>query len=208
MTTRRAGGSPPRSFSGAAADALIAGRRIPGGRAFAVSLLFLKDLLFLIFVPGMMVAGFPYLVLLTRGAPPELPALAGLGWRSAGLGLVVAGVAGFLICVVDFARSGRGTPFPLDPPKELVVSGLYRHVRNPMYIAVQIVVLGEAVVFRSGELAVYWLSVLAGFHLFVVLYEEPTLRRRFGSAYEEYARRVPRWLPTRLGRRRSRTASS
>ncbi len=143
----------------------------------------------------MMVAGFPYLVLLTRGAPPELPALAVLGWRSAGLGLVVAGAAGFLVCVIDFARSGRGTPFPLDPPKDLVVSGLYRHVRNPMYIAVLCVVLGEAVVFRSGELAVYWVSVLAGFHLFVVLYEEPTLRKTFGAAYEEYARRVPRWIP-------------
>jgi protein-S-isoprenylcysteine O-methyltransferase Ste14 len=110
---------------------------------------------------------------------------------------MAGGAAGFLACVVDFARSGRGTPFPLDPPKELVVSGLYRHVRNPMYIAVLNVVLGEMIVFRSGEMAVYWLSVFAGFHLFVVLYEEPTLRRKFGPTYEEYVRSVPRWVPRR-----------
>jgi protein-S-isoprenylcysteine O-methyltransferase Ste14 len=156
--------------------------------------LFVKDLLFLILVPGMMVAGFPYLVL-TRGVPPAWPDLGSLGWRVVGLLLMAGGAVGFLACVIDFARSGRGTPFPLDPPKELVVSGLYRYVRNPMYIAILAVVLGEIIVCRSGEMAFYWLSVFAGFHLFVVLYEEPTLRRRFGVAYEEYARRVPRWFP-------------
>ncbi|MGE5345481.1 MAG: methyltransferase family protein [Acidithiobacillales bacterium] len=102
-----------------------------------------------------------------------------------------------LDCVVAFARRGRGTPFPLDPPRHLVASGLYRFVRNPMYVAVLNIVLGEAVVFSSGELVVYWFPVLAGFHLFVVLYEEPTLRKQFGREYGSYCRRVPRWVPTR-----------
>ncbi len=157
-------------------------------------MIWIKDLLFVFAFPGMMVAGFPYLVLLTRGTPPEWPTLASLGWRALGLLLVAGGAAAFLSCVVDFARKGRGTPFPLDPPKTLVVTGLYRWVRNPMYVAVLNVVLGEAALFRSGELIGYWFSVLFGFHLFVVLYEEPALRRTFGEEYEAYCRNVPRWL--------------
>ncbi len=161
-------------------------------------MLWIKDVLFLLASPGMMVAGFPHLVLLTRGEPPAWPALGSLGWRATGFLLIAGGTAAFLSCVVDFARRGRGTPFPLDPPKTLVETGLYRYVRTPMYVAVLNVVLGEAVVFSSGELIGYWFSVLLGFHLFVVLYEEPTLRRTFGSEYEAYCLRVPRWVPDHL----------
>ena len=145
-------------------------------------------------LPGMMVAGFPYLALLTRGEPPQWPSFAAMGWGASGLLLVAGGTAAFLFCVVDFARKGLGTPFPLDPPKRLVATGLYRWVRNPMYVAVLNVVLGEAAVFGSGELLTYWLSVVVGFHLFVVLYEEPALRRKFGEEYETYCRNIPRWL--------------
>ncbi len=161
-------------------------------------MIWLKDLLFLLAIPGMMVAGFPYLVLLTRGEPPRWPGVATMGWGVSGLVLVAGGLLAFLACVVDFARKGRGTPFPLDPPRSLVVSGLYRWVRNPMYVGVLNVVLGEAAVFGSGELIGYWFSVLFGFHLFVVLVEEPTLRRTFGAAYEAYCASVPRWVPNRL----------
>ena len=161
-------------------------------------MIWVKNLLFLFAVPGMMVGGFPYLVLLTRGAPPEWPRVVPLGWLAAGLVLIAGGVAALLTCVVDFARRGRGTPFPLDPPRHLVVGGLYQYVRNPMYVAILNIVLGESVVFRSGELIVYWFSVLLGFHLFVVLYEEPTLRKTFGSAYDAYAARVRRWIPNRI----------
>ncbi len=159
-------------------------------------MIWLKNLLFLLALPGMMVGGFPYLVLLTRGVAPEWPPLTSLGWRIGGFLLIAGGTAAFVHCVVAFARRGQGTPFPLDPPKRLVVSGLYGYVRNPMYVAVLNIVLGESVVFRSGELVVYWFSVLLGFHLFVVLYEEPTLGKLFGREYETYRRRVPRWLPT------------
>ena len=161
-------------------------------------MIWVKDLLFLLALPGMMVAGFPYLVLLTRGTPPEWPALASLGWRAGGLGLIVGGAAALLVCVVDFARRGRGTPLPFDPPTALVETGLYRYVRNPMYVAVLNVILGEAAVFGSAELIGYWFSALFGFHLFVVLYEEPTLRRTFGAGYEAYCARVPRWVPNQL----------
>jgi len=161
-------------------------------------MIWLKDLLFLLVIPGMMVAGFPYLVLLTRSEPPRLPTLAAMGWGVSGLLLIAGGLLALLVCVADFARKGRGTPFPLDPPTTLVMTGLYWWVRNPMYVAVLNVVLGEAAVFRSGELIGYWFSVLLGFHLFVVLFEEPTLRRTFGPAYEAYCAAVPRWVPNRL----------
>lgn len=171
-------------------------------------MIWIKDLVFLVVIPGMMVAGFPYLVLLTRGAPPDWPAFASLGWRESGLLLMAGGAAAFLSCVVDFARRGNGTPFPLDPPRKLVENGLYRYVRNPMYVAVLNIVLGEVVVTGSGELIVYWFSVLAGFHLFVAFYEEPTLRKVFGGEYEAYCHRVPRWVPNRLRLRLPEVASS
>lgn len=98
-------------------------------------------------------------------------------------------------CVWDFARFGRGTPAPVDAPKRLVVRGLYRRVRNPMYLGVLLVVVGWALRLASQGLALYALGLGALFHLFVVCYEEPALRRSFGPAYEEYAARVGRWWP-------------
>ena len=90
---------------------------------------------------------------------------------------------------------GLGTPAPIAPTKFLVVSGLHRYVRNPMYIGVALVILGEAALFRASVLAwyagVFWVLV----NLFVMLYEEPTLRRQFGESYEQYRRTVPRWIP-------------
>src|SRR5512143_204049 len=121
------------------------------------AVIWLKDLLFLLTLPGMMVAGLPYFILVNRGEPPRWPSFAAMGWEASGFLLMVAGATAFLLCVVDFARKGSGTPFPLDPPKRLVATGLYRWVRNPMYGAVLSVVLGEAAVFGSGQLLAYWL---------------------------------------------------
>ncbi|MGH2661567.1 MAG: methyltransferase family protein [Actinomycetota bacterium] len=116
-------------------------------------------------------------------------------WRWAGLGLIVPGVAMVADSFVRFVRQGRGTPAPIAPPDRLVVSGLYRRVRNPMYVGVLATIIGEAVVWGRvavlGHAAVLWLI----FHLFVTLYEEPHLRRQFGPAYEAYRREVPRWIP-------------
>lgn len=98
-----------------------------------------------------------------------------------------------LRCVWDFFAVGKGTLAPVDPPKRLVVQGLYRLTRNPMYNGVLALLSGEAWFFASVALVVYTLFILVLFHLFVVLYEEPTLASRFGESYQAYRRAVPRW---------------
>jgi protein-S-isoprenylcysteine O-methyltransferase Ste14 len=95
----------------------------------------------------------------------------------------------------DFTFKGRGTPVPLDPPKELVITGPYRYVRNPIYMGVMLIFLGHFLWFGYWALLIYTMFAFIGVHFFVLLYEEPTLKRRFGAAYEEYLRRVPRWIP-------------
>ena len=102
-----------------------------------------------------------------------------------GLLLTGAGALWLAACIAEFARSGRGTLSPLDPPRHLVVRGLYRYVRNPMYLSVTAIVLGEVVLTRSTALAIYWVVWFACVNVFVVSYEEPTLRRQFGASYDE-----------------------
>lgn len=120
-------------------------------------------------------------------------------WRDplhvAGAALVASGTALLLACIWEFARSGRGTLSPADPPKELVVQGLYRYVRNPMYLSVTTIVFGEILLTKSVGLMVYWVIWFVCVNLFVMLYEEPTLRTQFGESYEKYARSVGRWIP-------------
>jgi protein-S-isoprenylcysteine O-methyltransferase Ste14 len=113
------------------------------------------------------------------------------------LGLACLGVGAVLLaaCIFEFARSGRGTLSPVDPPRHLVVRGLYRYVRNPMYLSVTMIVLGEVLLTRSLALAVYWVIWFLCVNLFVIGYEEPTLRRQFGASYDEYCQRVGRWIP-------------
>jgi protein-S-isoprenylcysteine O-methyltransferase Ste14 len=116
-----------------------------------------------------------------------------LRWPGAAAALL--GAIGLVWCIVEFVRLGRGTLAPVDPPRFVVRGGLYRYVRNPMYLCVLMLVLGEALLYGSRAVATYALVVALGFHLFVVFYEEPTLRRSFGADYEAYARKVPRWIP-------------
>ncbi len=113
----------------------------------------------------------------------------------AGVLLIALGAALLGACIFEFARSGRGTLSPVDPPRHLVVRGLYRYVRNPMYLSVTTIVLGEALLTRSGALAAYWVVWFLCVNLFVMGYEEPTLRDQFGDSYADYTRRVPRWFP-------------
>ena len=132
----------------------------------------------------------PYWVI---GRSPRLD-LRGAG--APGLILVVAGVALYSMCAFwGFALRGKGTPAPIDPPKKLVVEGPYLIVRNPMYWSVAFVIWGEALVFRSVALAEIAAAFFAATMVFVMLYEEPALRHTFGAEYEEYCRRVPRWIP-------------
>jgi protein-S-isoprenylcysteine O-methyltransferase Ste14 len=109
----------------------------------------------------------------------------------------VFGFAVALRCVWDFGWAGHGTPAPIAPPKRLVVVGFYRYVRNPMYLGFFTGWIGLWVVFgRASLVAIAWACVIAlGIALFVLLYEEPKLRKMFGADYEEYCRNVPRWVP-------------
>jgi protein-S-isoprenylcysteine O-methyltransferase Ste14 len=111
-----------------------------------------------------------------------------------GLVLLVAGVAGLLWCVRDFYVRGRGTLAPWSPPERLVVVGLYRYSRNPMYVSVLTILAGWAVAFESPPLFAYAAIVAAGFHARVVRHEEPFLARTHGDAWHEYARSVSRWI--------------
>jgi len=118
-------------------------------------------------------------------------------WRWIAAVPSVLGFAVALRCVWDFGRTGHGTPAPIAPPKRLVVVGFYRYVRNPMYVGFIVGWVGLWVVFGRANLTAITVAVLVilGVHLFVRLYEEPTLRRMFGVEYEEYCRNVPRWVP-------------
>jgi protein-S-isoprenylcysteine O-methyltransferase Ste14 len=149
-----------------------------------------RTLIFTIFVPGFWTVMMPYW-LLPRSARPAWSGTGAAGWL-----LVAAGIALYFACAFwGFAIRGKGTPLPLDPPKILVVEGPYGVVRNPMYWGVGSVVLGEAAIFHSRSLVELTVVFAAGVIAFVLLYEEPALRRKFGAEYEEYCRRVPRWLP-------------
>ena len=95
----------------------------------------------------------------------------------------------------DFASFGKGTPAPIDAPKKLIIRGLYRYTRNPMYVGVLTVVLAWVVLFQAAGLVVYAVIVATCFHMFILLYEEPHLEREFGSEYLVYKSNVGRWLP-------------
>jgi protein-S-isoprenylcysteine O-methyltransferase Ste14 len=147
-----------------------------------------KTLIFTVFVPGTVAVYIPSRL---RGAGPgAISAIA-----MAGIVPIALGVAIYLWCAWDFATFGRGTPLPLDAPKQLVARGPYRLVRNPMYVGVLLAILGQALWFGSIATLWYALGVALLFHLFVVFYEEPALRRTFGESYARYTKAVPRWLP-------------
>lgn len=161
--------------------------------AYAETLLLaLRSLLWTVLLPGMIAGFIPWQYLGVGSAPVD--------WRNprhlAAMAVIAAGVFLLATCIWEFARSGRGTLSPVDPPKHLVVRGLYRYVRNPMYVAVTLIVLGEALLLWSRDMLLYWGIFFACANIFVIGYEEPYLRNRFGGEYEDYTRRVGRWLPT------------
>ena len=153
-------------------------------------LLFLKNLVFTIVVPGTVAVYIPIFFFAHDAPQFSLNTLVGGS-------LLIIGGSIYLWCLWDFVSAGRGTPAPVDPPKHLVVRGLYRYTRNPMYVGVLGVIFGWASAFGAPPIAIYGLFVAGFFHLFVVLYEEPHLRQVFGSSYEEYCLQVGRWLPFR-----------
>jgi protein-S-isoprenylcysteine O-methyltransferase Ste14 len=151
-------------------------------------LLVLKNLLFTALVPGTVAVYVPLLITQSRSSASGLTLVLAVA-------VLVLGAAIYCWCVWDFATFGRGTPAPIDAPQKLVVRGLYRFTRNPMYVGVLAVIVGWAMFFRTMNLVLYALSVGICFHLFIVLYEERRLSEAFGSQYAEYCSEVARWLP-------------
>ncbi len=149
-------------------------------------------ILFTALVPGSVVLLVPYLLSGWRFAPPIL-GLSVTRWLGAGLFLIAVPFFGDFLA--RFVREGRGTPAPIAPPERLVTGGVFRYVRNPGYVSAIAMLTGQGLFFGSVRILIYAVLVGVGFHLFVVDYEEPTLRARFGAEYEEYCRRVPRWIP-------------
>jgi protein-S-isoprenylcysteine O-methyltransferase Ste14 len=149
----------------------------------------LKSLLFFIFAPGA-VAGYIPLFLLRSGSQVETGLFAYLAFPLWLFGLMV-----LLWSFWDFLMKGRGTPAPIDPPKELVATGFYRYVRNPMYVGILSILLAHFLWFGYWGLLIYSAAIFTAFHLFVTGYEEPNLRKKFGSSYEDYCKSVPRWIP-------------
>lgn len=112
-----------------------------------------------------------------------------------GLLLITLGAGVLVACIWEFARRGRGTLSPADPPRHLVIQGLYHYVRNPMYVGVTTILMGELLVVRTGAFALYCAGWLVAVNLFIIGYEEPTLRHLFGAEYEHYTKTVGRWIP-------------
>ncbi|HSR69390.1 MAG TPA: isoprenylcysteine carboxylmethyltransferase family protein [Acidobacteriota bacterium] len=161
---------------------------------FTSTTLWLRSLFWAALAPGTVTLLIPYLIV-TRWGPATVS-----HWgvtQFLGLALVLTGAGLLVHCIWNFAAIGRGTLSPLDAPRRLVVNGLYRYTRNPMYVSVLTVLLGEALLFQSLVLLGYagaWFGLV---HLVIVFYEEPVLRRQFGPSYRSYCRQVGRWLPRR-----------
>lgn len=154
-----------------------------------------RTLIFTVLAPGFWTVVLPYW-LLPRGTRPDVRGARATGWL-----LIGAGIALYFACAFwGFAIRGKGTPLPLDPPKKLVAEGPYAIVRNPMYWSVLFVMLGEAEIFHSLVFAEWAAGFFVRVDLFVLFFEEHTLKHKFGAEYEDYCNRVPRWIPRVRGR--------
>ncbi|HEY3028137.1 MAG TPA: isoprenylcysteine carboxylmethyltransferase family protein [Pyrinomonadaceae bacterium] len=153
-------------------------------------MLLLRSIFFTFLLPGTVAVLIPYWLISSRSHGSSYPRL-----RYVGIPLIVIGAAGLLWCIWDFFSAGRGTLAPIDPPKHLVVGGLYRYVRNPMYVSVVTILLGEGIFFMSAPVLIEAVVFVVLANLFVACYEEPVLRRQFGESYDKYSQKVGRWIP-------------
>jgi protein-S-isoprenylcysteine O-methyltransferase Ste14 len=153
-------------------------------------LLFFRNLFWTILIPGVVTAYIPSLIVAQTPPPPSWGFVQWLALPVGVIGLIV-----LLYCILSFAVIGRGTLSPIDAPKLLVVRGLYRYVRNPMYCGVFLILIAEATFYESRSLLEYAAIWLPLAQAFVVLYEEPHLRREYGDSYDHYCQSVRRWLP-------------
>jgi protein-S-isoprenylcysteine O-methyltransferase Ste14 len=148
--------------------------------------------IFLVVAPGTLAVYLPWTICRWRLASPLLGFFP---FRIIGVLMITAGLPILLDSFTRFAIQGMGTPAPVAAPRHLVVTGLYRHVRNPMYVAVSLLIFGQGLLFGSVSVLELGVVVWLGFFAFVVFYEEPVLRQKFGKEYEEFCARVPRWIP-------------
>jgi len=160
----------------------------------------LGSAVFLVIAPGFVAGLVPWWISHWRFQPPFFGATL---TRVAGGVLLAGGAIGLLDSFIRFAVQGLGTPAPVFPTRHLVVTGLYRYVRNPMYAGVVSAIFGQGLIFGNVTLLEYGALVWLATHIFVMLYEEPTLRRTFGAEYERYRAEVPRWIPRVTPSRRS-----
>ena len=152
----------------------------------------LGSALFFVIAPCLLAGLVPWWMTRWEFRPPFL----GLELtRAIGVLLIIAGVPGLVDSFVRFALQGLGTPAPIAPPQKLVVTGLYRYVRNPIYVAVVAIILGQAILFGDWRLMTYGGLMWLAFHAFVLAYEEPVLAQQFGVQYEDFRANVPRWIP-------------
>lgn len=169
------------------------GHRIaPAGRGRPPLAAVLGTAVFVLAVPGTAVVVGPWLL---SGWKLREPLLDTVWTRWLGLLLLAAALPLFADFVLRFVREGHGTPAPIAPTRFLVRGGPFRWTRNPGYLGVLGLLAGQGLVFASPAVLVYAAVIGLAFHAFVVAYEEPALRRRFGAEYETYCRAVPRWLP-------------
>jgi protein-S-isoprenylcysteine O-methyltransferase Ste14 len=152
----------------------------------------LGSALFLVIAPGTVAGIIPWWISHWRVLPPLLTFLP---LRTIGVVFIVAGLPVLLDSFARFALQGLGTPAPIAPPTRLVMTGLFCHVRNPMYASVLLLIFGQGLFFGNLRVLEYGVFVWLAFFGFVVLYEEPVLRQKFGAQYAEYAANVPRWIP-------------
>jgi protein-S-isoprenylcysteine O-methyltransferase Ste14 len=152
----------------------------------------LGSAVFLVIAPGIVAGYVPWWICHWHFGTPLL----GIYWfRLIGLLLIAAGLPVLLDSFARFALHGLGTPAPIFPTRHLVVTGLFRYVRNPMYVAVAALIFGQGLFFSSAPVLEYGIAVWMGFHLFVLIYEEPALRKTYGAEYQEFCAHVPRWIP-------------
>lgn len=152
----------------------------------------LGSIVFLFVAPGIVAGLIPYFVSQWRFGPPLL-GVEPLRWL--GALLLALGAVLLLETFSRFALQGLGTPAPIAPTKTLVVTGSYRFVRNPMYVAVVSLILGQALLFGNWAVLIYGFVVWLTVHLFVLAYEEPTLSDSYGAQYDRYRKNVRRWIP-------------
>jgi protein-S-isoprenylcysteine O-methyltransferase Ste14 len=152
-------------------------------------MLLLRSIFFTFLLPGTVAVLIPYFLV----ASPSEAASGAV--RFLGMPLMACGAIGLIWSIWQFFAEGRGTLAPIDPPKELVILGLYRVVRNPMYVSVAAILIGEAIFFGSLAVLIEAAVFVVVTHLFIIFYEEPHLRTQFGASYDKYTRAVHRWLP-------------